>query len=547
MERDSGQFQFHSSCQKCGSSDAKANYDDGTAYCFSCRSYFRAEGEKLVSTKHHKAPADFIDGDVRSLPIRKITEAACARYGYRVGKAKGETVQIAPYYWEGVMVAQHLRYPDKRFGWVGDVSKLELFGQHRFKTKGGKRLVITEGEIDAMSVSQAFQNKWEVVSVPNGAGNAHKYVAMNLEFCMSYPEVVIAFDNDQPGREAAERVAMLFKPGQAKVVTWDDGIKDANDLLQAGQIKAITTAIYDAQIWRPDGIINGTELRSSMENRFDIDPRVGAYQTPYPKLNATTYGLRKGELWTFTAGSGLGKSTLVAEIAKDLLDQGLKVGYVALEENNEFSAERMMSIHLNKRLHLDREGITKEQYMEAYDLTAGNGRFFMYDHFGSLESDNLMAKIRYLALGCEVDFIVLDHISITVSGQGEEMGDERRIIDNLMTALASLTEEAQVGILIVSHLRKKGQGKAHEEGADVSPSDLRGSGSIYQLSNRVIALQRNPQDDEEKNIATMRVMKDRFTGITGTGDTLQFNEKTGRLLSVDRADIDMFCDSDDPF
>ena len=543
----SSEFQYHTACPKCGSSDANGVYDDGSSYCFSCNTYFKSTegGEQRVSKKH-KAPAEFVEGEIKMLKARNVNEATCSRYGYKVGVHKGEAVQVAPYFWDGEMVAQHLRFPDKRFAWVGDVSKLQLFGQQRFKAKG-KRLVITEGEIDAMSISQAFQNKWEVVSVPNGASNAHKYVAQNLEFCMGYPEVVIAFDNDTPGREASERVALLFKPGQAKIVHWEDGIKDANDLLKAGRVKDITIAIYEAKVWRPDGIVNGSELKAAMENRFDLDPTVGAYPLPYPKLNSTTYGLRKSELWTFTAGSGLGKSTVVAEIAYDLLKQGLKIGYVALEENNEFSAERMMSIHLNKRLHLDRTGVSKEEYMDAFEATAGSGRFFLYDHFGSLESDNLMSKIRYLAVGCECDFIVIDHISITVSGiSHEEGGDERRIIDNLMTDLSSLTEESGVGILIVSHLRKKSQGKAHEEGGEVSPSELRGSGSIYQLSNRVIALVRNPQDDAEKNIATLKVMKDRFTGRSGTVDTLQYNEETGRLLAVDKDDVDNFS-GDDPF
>jgi twinkle protein len=110
---------------------------------------------------------------------------------------------------------------------------------------------------------------------------------------------------------------------------------------------------------------------------------------------------------------------------------------------------------------------------------------------------------------------------------GIEGGDERRLIDNIMTTLRSLAEELNIGMFIVSHLKRPQQGKGHEDGKQVTLSDLRGSGSIAQLSDFVIGLERDQQSDGETNI---RVLKARYKGSsTGLAGSLFYDTGTGRL------------------
>ena len=190
-----------------------------------------------------------------------------------------------------------------------------------------------------------------------------------------------------------------------------------------------------------------------------------------------------------------------------------------------------MSLHLNKPVHL--EEVSTEELREAFDATMGTGREFMYDHWGSTESDNLLAKIRYLARGCGCQYIILDHISIVVSGI--EGGDERRIIDNMMTNLRSLAEELNIGMIVVSHLRRPAGDKGHEEGQVTSLSQLRGSAAIAQLSDIVIGLERNQQDEENSNITTVRVLKNRWSGDTGVAGQLSYSQTTGRMVAAEYA------------
>jgi len=130
-------------------------------------------------------------------------------------------------------------------------------------------------------------------------------------------------------------------------------------------------------------------------------------------------------------------------------------------------------------------------------------------------------------LGCK--YIFLDHVSIVVSAQAS--GDERKALDEIMTKLRMLVQETGVALIVVSHL-KRPDGKGHEEGAATSLAQLRGSGSIAQLSDMVIGLERNGQHDDsiERNTTHVRVLKNRFCGITGKACMLLYNHDTGRMV-----------------
>jgi twinkle protein len=146
-----------------------------------------------------------------------------------------------------------------------------------------------------------------------------------------------------------------------------------------------------------------------------------------------------------------------------------------------------------------------------------------------MSEDSLLSVIRTYAKSFDCKWIILDHLSIVVSSQ-EGVQDERKAIDAIMTKLRKIVQETGVGLFLVSHL-KRPMGKAHEEGGQVSLSELRGSAAIAQLSDIVIGLERNQQADDEKdrNTTTLRVIKNRFCGLTGKAGQLIYDKDTGRL------------------
>ena len=451
---------------------------------------------------------------------RSLSAETCRKWGIGLIEYQGKAARCFQYKDKtGELVGMKTRPADKdgmRF--LGKSG--ELYGRWLWRDKG-KRIVITEGEIDAASVSQAQSHKWPVVSVPNGAAGAKKSLQKNLEWLQGFEEVVLCFDNDEAGRKAAKECAVLFRPGQCKIATLE--LNDANEVLQAGDAKKLIDAIWDAKAYRPDGILDGRDLWSTVSTPFQVD----GYAYPWQGLQDKLHGIRKGEIVTFTSGSGMGKTAFVREIAYGLgIKQGLSVGNLFLEENVRRTALGYMSLAMDQPLYLMNNPHELEGFKDAYSRTVGSGRLYFYDHFGSTSLDNVLDRIRYLAVGCGCEFIMLDHLSILVSGIAD--GDERRLIDNAMTSLRTLVEELQIGLVLVSHLKRTSEGKGHEDGAQVRLGQLRGSGAIGQLSDVVIGLERD-QQSEDRHRTLIRVVKSRLVGDTGPAGSIIFDPETGRL------------------
>lgn len=538
-----GQFEQHEACPECGSSDALGRYEDGTAYCFSCEGYQPApkdDGPEPIPMRARGHDSQLIAGEVKALPLRSIDEKTCQKFDYTCGHDKnGVAVQIAGYYDDvGRLVAQKIRYPDKKFTWVGDPKAAGLYGQHLWN--GGRRLVVTEGEIDALSMAQAWSLKWPVVSIPNGAQGARKDLKRHIEFLELFDTVVFMFDDDEPGRDAAKECAELLTPGKAAIAHLP--LKDANEMLKEGRIKDLVSASWEAKPYRPDGIVLGNSLWSLVST----EPEMGL-EYPWPILNLKTYGQRKREIVTWAGGTGIGKSSLVREVAYNLVRaHGKKVGIIALEESVKQAALAQMSLAIDRKLHLPdvRMATSDGDMHRAFDDTMGGNRYVFYDHFGTVEAAALLPKIRFMVQALDVEYIILDHVSIMVSGIATE-GDERKRIDELMTRLRSQVEELCFGLHLVTHLRKAA-GKPYEEGGRVTLGDLRGSGAISQLSDLVIAAERNTQaeDDAERNRVTLRCLKNRFSGDTGVVGDLVWEKETGRLRETDETEREAFARGD---
>jgi twinkle protein len=233
----------------------------------------------------------------------------------------------------------------------------------------------------------------------------------------------------------------------------------------------------------------------------------------------------------------MGKSSIIRELMHHIMSSTKdNIGVLAMEENIKNTAFNIMSVEANARLYIKeiRDQYSMEQLKVWEKATIGTGRFFAFDHFGSISNDEILSRVRFMAKGLGCKWIILDHLSILVSGQ-EDNGDERKSIDILMTKLRSLVEETGVGLLLVSHLRRPSGDRGHEDGREVSLSHLRGSASIAHLSDSVIGLERNQQaeDEIESNTTTIRILKNRYTGDTGVACRLHYDKETGRMTQID--------------
>ena len=513
---DQNEFVRHEACPSCSSSDAFAIYSDGGGYCFSCGHSTRGTGEPTGASQKPSASVQY-SGDFAAIKSRKITEETCKAFNVRV--SAGPVIRFPYYSSSGRIVGYKERPQAKEFKWVGKNEDKQLFGQQRFGK--GKSIVITEGEFDALAVWQARPN-WPVVSVPNGAQSAKKALTAQLDYLLGFDEVVLMFDNDEPGIAAMEECVQLFPSDKVYMASLSK-YKDACEALQNSDADAIRQAVWNKRTYSPKSIIDGRELFDLVST--PLHGRDADY--PYPDLNKVTGGLRLGELVTCTAGSGTGKSTLCGEIAVSLINQGQSVGYIALEESVKRTGLRLMTVEANKPLHLDNQ-IDATTFKSAFDKTLGSGRVYLRDGFGSVDPDQLLNDVRFLVKQHEVKWIILDHLSILLSGN--ESSDERKLIDVVMTKLRSFVEETGIGMILISHLRRAQGDKGHEDGASVSLGQLRGSHSIAQLSDLVVALQRDISSGD--NRSELVVLKNRFNGQTGPAGKLSYGIETGRLTQA---------------
>ena len=535
-------FVEHKPCPACRnaggdrSGDNLAVYSDGHGYCNACEHYENSsspvnqsyEGDSVMQTITPRGVAN------ASIKERRISSNITSKFGVTVSYDKKGQVEKHYYpYYDSNESNRLLGYKErtvatKEFQIIGTNKGAGLFGQNANRS-GGKYLTICEGEIDALSISEMFDGKWQVVSVKNGASSAARDVKENLEYIESFDNIVLCFDQDQAGSDAVKAVQDIVSVGKLKVCKLP--MKDASDMLVNGKVKEFTNAWWSAEDYTPAGIVKGKDTWEHLlkdENLVTVD-------YPWQGLNKLTYGFRAKELVTITSGSGMGKTSVVKELESYILDKtDDNLAIIHLEESIERSVKGLMSIKANLPIHIpqyERELSTDDKKV-IWQEAVGDKNVFFYDHFGSMSEDSLLNVIRTYAKSYDCKWIVLDHLSIVVSDQ-EGILDERKAIDAIMTKLRKIVQETGVGLFLISHLRRP-QGKAHEEGGQVSLSELRGSAAIAQLSDIVIGLERNQQDDDPilRNQTTLRVIKNRFSGLTGKACKLQYDADTGRLTEV---------------
>lgn len=533
-------------CESCGSSDARAEREDGSSFCFSCNKNFRkkddttlAQDRPMDSPMRTGMVMDLAAiGDLPSYPLdsRKISRDVVDYFNVRmsVDEDGKPEAHYYPYHKSGQVSAYKVRTLPKSFSVAGDFKDVELFGQS--VAGGGRTLVITEGELDALAVAQAYRDNYgrhyPVVSLPSASGL--KVLLNQRDWVRGFQEVVLMLDSDEAGQKAVDEAAKIIGQGRAKVALLRE--KDPCDELIKHGSKALLEAVWNARTWSPAGILVGDEIWERFQERQNTE------SIPYPAcldgLNHKLKGIRHGEITLFTSGTGSGKSTVIKEIILDLLAKTEdKIGLISLEESVGDTAEKFISMQL-KRPIMDPPPLSDEELKAGFDEVFGDERLVLLDHQGSVGDASLIDKIEYMAqMGCK--YMVLDHITIAVS-EGSEGLSGNEAIDKVMSDLLKITKRYNIWLGLISHLRKSQSGKAFEDGNIASIDDIKGSGSIKQISFDIIAFARNlvAESEVERNTVSFRVLKSRFTGLTGDAGSAYYDNKTARLVAAGGFDIE---------
>ena len=519
-------FLKHIACGRCGSSDANALYDDGHTFCHGCHTRGNEDEaeshergyEDAKRQQAKKAPME-IKGTIKSIPERGITRATCDKYGV----TQDNDNHYYPYTDSaGSVVAVKTRtVASKSFSTGGNFKGTGLFGQSLFAA-GGKAVTICEGELDALAAFQMNGSLYATVSVRSGAAGALKDCKASFEWLDSFDSVVICFDADEPDQKAAKEVAQLFG-GKSKVVKHMTGYKDACDYLMADKGKEFVNVWWRAEEFKPENIVTVADIKERM-----LAPPAEGLPWCFDTLTKLTYGRRKGELYGFGAGVGVGKTDVFTQqISYDIDVLNEKVGVIYLEQNVVETAQRVAG-KLDKRLyHIPDASWTRQQYEESVERLDSRQQLYMMEHFGAMDWASVKGIIRYFAKAYDIKMIYLDHLTALAANEQ----DERRALDGIMADMASLAQSDGLIIHFVSHLTTP-EGKAHEEGGRVLEKHFTGSRAIARWSHYMFGLERDKQasDPVVRQTTTFRVLKDRFAGsATGEKFGLHYDRATGYL------------------
>jgi len=562
-------FIKHTSCDKCGSSDGRAVYQDDSSHCFVCehtipseefkeanqkkpsrvRSSVKKEEnmEVKVSTKPALTPDENADikseTSVKAKGFRGIDDSVYAKFGVRHAFAEDTGEVIEQYYpctQEGQLVGYKVREVPKNFYSKGRTgADCELFMQFKFN-RGGKYVIITEGEIDALSAYQMLSeyntNKgWDfetaVVSPTTGA-NSHKQIAGQFRFFDSFENIIISYDNDKAGQTATEQLLKVLPKGKVKIMPMR--YKDANEYLEKDKAKEFINDFYEAKKQVPVGVLASSKLYDRIMGQTAVA------KIPFPpfmqKLNELFVGgMPLGHIVNIAADTGIGKTTLVNELIYYwIFNSPHTVGIVSMELDAGQYGEVLLSRHLEKKLALIESQDEKIAYLstdrvieKAKELTIkedGDSRFYLLDNRdGSIEE--IQDTVEELVSACGAKVIVLDPLQDILDGLSNEEQAE------FMKWAKGFIKSHGITFIFINHMRKTPAG---QNGAD-SEQNIMGSSTIIKSASANILLKRDKMAESEitRNSTEISVTKNRVCGLTGSAGFIYYDNATHTLHSLD--------------
>jgi twinkle protein len=525
--------------------------DDGTydGYDFATGKYIpnpyedKPAGYKPVAIKKTKEQIDneieeIQEYGVHDLPERKLRKESLNYFGIKIGVSEtdGRTPETHyyPYLKDGELVCYKVRLIEGKRMWsIGSMKDIDFFGWDKAIGVGAKKLFITEGELDAVSLYQIFKdhNKGTqyadfspaVVSVPNGAGGAAAFIAKHLKLIREhFKEIVLVFDMDEAGKKAAEDVVKIVPDAVVAHLP----AKDVNECLMTGRSKAAYNAIqFNAKKLKNSRIVLGNDLHEAAKQ-----PPVYGFAWPWKHVTEATRGIRLGETIYLGAGQKQGKSEIVNTLAAHFMKEfNWKVFMAKPEESNKKTYKLVAGKLMGKFFHDPRKEFDEDAYERAGEIM--RDKLYMVNLYQHLGWETLKADIREAALeGCKA--IMIDPITNLTNGMNA--ADANVKLQEIAQELSAMALDLNVVIFIFCHLRNPDGGPPHERGGEVLSSQFAGSRAMARSCNLMLGLEGNRDpalSREERNMRTLVLLEDREFGEIGRFKMF-WDENTGLFNEI---------------
>lgn len=421
---------------------------------------------------------------------------------------------VFPFYRDGVLTFAKYRQPRKVMKGEGSKEWAEpnaepiLFGMDM--TTFNKPLVITEGEIDALSLYEAGVSN--VVSVPMGCNNM-EWINLCWDWLDKFNQIILFGDSDEPGRNMIAVLSTRLGedrcmiPQEYPELVWkgkDENriCKDANEILCCYGPEFLKKMVDDCQPAPIKGAIDVGKI--AYVDPLDT-PRI---MTKIQKLDQMTGGFQEGGVSILSGKSGEGKSTLTGILLLNAIQDGLKAAVYSGELNQQIfldwiltqaSERKYIGYRRDERAGKNLPCVSKEIRERIQKWLEGN--LFLFDNKIVVEQEQTKAILgvfeglarRY---GCKL-FVVDNLMSALTSPE-----EENRAQAKFTAQLKAFASKYRCHVIMVAHPRKS-NGKKEFENEDIS-----GSSAIGNLADFVINVERYPTRG-------IRLTKNRIFGDKG--------------------------------
>ena len=514
----------HQPCpfEDCGSSDAFAyNTQKQMGKCFACDRSYPSRGMRLTEWALDEYPLEEREMDnmntvvqqtelltAKVQPYRGVREDTMNFYGVQTLVDKqGEAKKQAYIYPSG---GRKIRTLPKAFhteaGFRGD----ELFGMDKFNAGSSRVVVLTEGEVDALSAYQMLEKKYPVVSLPSASPSKKLWQADAKDWLDSFEKIILSVDNDDAGNGVADKIAGLFPNKTYRIP--HDKYKDANEFLQAGAMQSYRSAFYNAKKYTPQNVWNTPEQFLGILHEEDDAMYL---PTGIAAFDEVALGLMQGHLTVFQAPEGIGKTEFMRYLEYHFLSnhKDVPIAICHLEETKKRGLLGLVSYRLGRNLTrkdlIDEAQMHDEVDQALIELTEGEN---LYQFTIGVDEDpmEILNRIRYFSQACGVKYVFFEPIQdLAYSRQGDESIE--KWLSALSVQLSRMSAELNVGIVTIAHENDDGQ--------------IRDCRTIGKRASVVVKLERDKmsEDDDDRNTTKLLVTKNRPAGTTGHAGSLTFD------------------------
>ena len=420
---------------------------------------------------------------------RKISEQTVR--DWKIGSDKDGNI-VFPFYRDNELTFVKYRKPKKHTKedgpkeWRMNNTESILFGMDMVSFN--KPLIITEGQLDAMSLYEAGCTN--VVSVPSGA-NDMDWIANCWSWLNNFKWFILFGDNDDAGLTMMATVMSrlgedrCMMPGEYPelalgAIEYGRPCKDANEILYAYGPEVLKELVDSCEPSPVTGIIDLAKMPHMDMTKM---PRI---MTRIPGLDNKLGGLCEGGITIMSGKRGSGKSTLVGPIMLNAVEQGYKCclysGELAWHKvKSDLWLQATERKYVGYRVDpLSGKNIPciSEQIEERINQWL-EGKIFVYDNDDSGEGekiDRVMKVFEACArrFGCKL--FTIDNLLMLVAGADDTIKQQAKIV----ARLKSFATKYKVHVIVVSHPRKE------LPGASMGNDSVSGSSAITDLADNVL-------------------------------------------------------------